>query len=126
MVNPDGMFSHFYKQVARELAPKLSVMFRLLVRRGNFPGCWRLADVAPALKKSYFSDVGDYSPISITPVLSKVFENIVTGMLSHFLEGSLLHPSQLLYRSGLGTCDVLLTLSHQLFWTGAWRTGLFS
>ena len=35
----DGMFSLFYKQAARELAPKLAVIFRHLVRGGNFPRC---------------------------------------------------------------------------------------
>ena len=42
-----------------------------------------LADVVPVLKKSS-ADVGDYKPISITPVLSKVFERIVAGKLIIF------------------------------------------
>ena len=39
--------SLFYKQVARELAPKLTVIFRHLVKESSFPACWRLADVVP-------------------------------------------------------------------------------
>ena len=31
--DPDGVFPLFYKQVARELAPKLAVIFRHLVNR---------------------------------------------------------------------------------------------
>ena len=66
-------------------------------------------------KGSASSDVGGYRPISITPVLSKVFEKIVSGKLSHFLErNSMLLLSQFSYRRGLGTCDALLTLSHTL------------
>ena len=58
-------------------------------------------------KESSSLDVGDYRPISITHVLSK----IVAGKLSNFLEGnSLIPPSQFSYRSSLGTCNVLLTL----------------
>ena len=38
------------------------------------------------IKGSAFSDVGDYRPISITPVLSKVFKKNVTGKLSNFFE----------------------------------------
>ena len=45
---------------------------------------WRLAYVEPVPKRYASSDVGDYRPMSITPVLSKVFEKIVAGKLSHF------------------------------------------
>ena len=38
--NPDGMFSLFCMQVARELAPKLAVIFRHLIRGGSFPQSW--------------------------------------------------------------------------------------
>ena len=56
---------------------------------------------------------GDYRPISITLDLSKGFKKIVAGKLSNFLKSnSMLHTSQFLYRMSLGTCDALLTLSH--------------
>ena len=35
-------------------------------------------------KESSFSDVGVYRPISISFLLSKVFEKVVTGKLSTF------------------------------------------
>ena len=62
--------------------------------------------------ESSSSDVKDYRSISITPVLSKVFEKIVFGKLSIFLESDNLLPfSRFLYRRDLETCDALLTLS---------------
>ena len=74
-----------------------------------------MADVVSAPKGSASSDVGDYRTISITPVLSKVFEKILAGKLSYFLESKGMPPlSQFSYRRGLGTCDALLTLSHSL------------
>ena len=72
-------------------------------------------------------DIGDYRPISNTPVMSKVFEKIVAGKL--FLErNSMLPPSQFLYQRGLGACDVCLhcLTIYRLLWTGAWREDLFS
>ena len=66
----DSMFPLSYKQVARELATKLAVIFWHLVRGGS------LADVVPIQKGSATSDVDDYRPSLITPVLSKVFEMI--------------------------------------------------
>ena len=38
--NP-GMFTLFLKRTADVLAPRLSVVFRRLLRLGSFPACWR-------------------------------------------------------------------------------------
>ena len=101
--------------MAWKLAARSAVIFRHLVKGGCFPVCWRLADVVPVPKGSPSLNVGYYRPISITSVLSMVFENIVVEKLSHYLEAnSLLPPSQLSYRRGLRTCDALLTLSYHL------------
>ena len=76
---------------------------------------WKLTDVVPVPKGTLSSGVGDYRHISIILVLSKVFEKIIAGKLSHYFESnSLLLSSQFLYRRGLGTCDALLTVSHHL------------
>ena len=113
--DPDVMFQLFYKQVARELAPKSAVIFRHLANGGSFPVYWRLADVVPVPEESFSSDVEDHRLISITPFLKKIFEKFEAGKLSHYFEStSLLPHSQFSYRRGLGTCDALLTLSLHL------------
>ena len=51
----------------------------------------------------------NYRPISITPVLSKVFERLIALRFGCFLERSGVLPShQYSYRKRLGTCDALL------------------
>ena len=53
-------------------------------------------------------------PISTTPLLSKVFEKIVAGKLSNFLESNSLLPiTQFSYRRGLRTCNAWIILSHR-------------
>ena len=63
------------------------------------------------MPKGFLSlEVREYRSISITLLLSKVFEKIVTGKFSHSLKSnSLLHPSQFSFCRGLGTCEALLT-----------------
>ena len=56
--------------------PRLSVVFRLLVRLGSFPPCLRQANVTPIPKDPASSSVANYLPISITSLLSKVFERL--------------------------------------------------
>ena len=45
-VDPLGVFPLFFKMVAGIVAPKLSVIFRRLIRSRSFPVCWRSANVA--------------------------------------------------------------------------------
>ena len=53
--------------------------------------------------------------ISITSVLSKVFDRRVSVCLAQFMECSgVLPTTQFAYRKGLGTCDALLCVSHTL------------
>ena len=51
---------------------------------GNLPARLRLAAIVPVPKVSSSSDVGEYRPISITPVVSKLSEKIAAGKLSNF------------------------------------------
>ena len=69
--DPLGMFPLFLKRTADVMAPRLSVVFRRLVRLGSFPACWRQANATPIPKGSPSSSVANYRPISITSVLSK-------------------------------------------------------
>ena len=95
--------------------PRLNVVFRLVVRLGCFPACWKQANVTPIPKGPPSSSVANYRPISITSVLPKVFERMVSVRLGRFMERSgVLPTAQLAYRKGLFTCDELLCVSHAL------------
>ena len=59
--------------------------------------------------------IATYRPISITSVLSKMCERLVSDRLGRFMEGSgVLPTTQFAHRKGLGTCDALLCMSHTL------------
>ena len=87
-------------------------MFWRLFRLGSFPACWRQANVTPIPKGPPSSSVANYHQISITSVLSKVFERLASVCLGLFMKhrGVL----QFAYRKGLGTCDALLCMSQTL------------
>ena len=112
--DPLGMFTLFLKRTADVMAPHLSVVFRRLVRLDR-QACWRQANVTPIPKGPPSSSVANYRPISITSVLSKVFEGLVSVCLGRFMEHSgVLPTTQFVYQKGLGTCDALLCVSHTL------------
>ena len=57
----------------------------------------------------------NYRPVSMTSVLSKVFEPLVSVRRVPFMERSGVLPTkQFAYWNGLGTCDALLCVSHTL------------
>ena len=92
---------------------RLRLCSSLLVRLGSFPACWRQANVTPIPKGPTSSSVANYSPISITSVLSKLFERLVSVLLGRFMERcGVLPTTQFAYRKG--TCDALLYVSHTL------------
>ena len=108
-----GVFPLFLKRTSDVMIPRLSVEFRRLVCLGSFPACWRQANVTPIPKGPPPSSVPNYRKISITSVLSKVFERLVSVRLGRFIEGSAVLPTtQFDYGKGLGTCDALLCMSH--------------
>ena len=113
-VDPNGIFPLVLKMNADCLAPKLAVIFRKLVRRGSFCRCWRIGDITPICKcGSGSSCPSDYRPISITPILSKIFERLLAKRLNAFAESNHLFPNlQFGFRKGLGACDALLTISN--------------
>ena len=84
MFPPLGVFPLFLKMVVDIIAPKLSIIFLGLIRRGSFPLCWRFPIVTAIPMGAPSPDRENYGPISITPILSKVYEKLVSNKLSSF------------------------------------------
>lgn len=90
------------------IAPGLSKVFSLLLCDCCFPKVWRCANVIPISKGALSALSDGYRPISITPVLSKVFERLIDARLSRYLELNRILPDfQYAYRKGRGTRDAL-------------------
>ena len=84
-----------------------------MLDRGSFPLCWRVAHVSPVSTSPNSPFVNEYRPISITPLLSKVYEKLVASNLGRFFESAGVLPNyQYGFRKGLGTTDALLHVSH--------------
>ena len=53
--------------------------------RGSFPDACKIAKVKPLFKKGSKTDSSNYRPISLMPLLSKVFEKVVLDQTEEFL-----------------------------------------
>ena len=74
-----------------------------------FPRVWKTARVSPIPKIDQPTDKSDFRPVSILPALSKIYERLVLSQLvSHIDEQSLLGGRISGYRQGHSTCTVLI------------------
>ena len=68
------------------VSPILTNCVNYCIRTGNFPSSLKLADITPVPKQSNCHTASDYRPISILPLLSKVFEKVLANQLEDFFE----------------------------------------
>ena len=73
----DGISCSFLKIAMPVLAPSLCSIFNMSISRGCFPGNWKIARVSPIYKDGSTEDRSNYRPISVLPVVSRLFEKIV-------------------------------------------------
>lgn len=82
---------------------------------GTFPDSLKIARVTPIYKEGKKTDLNNYRPISVLPIISKVFEKIAHKQLYKFLEqNSLLDNSQFGFRSNKSTTHAILNFMNYL------------
>ena len=109
---PDGVSPHLLRRCSDELTSPLTQIFRQCLQTGEWPAQWKEARVTPVHKKKSRSEPGNYRPISLLSIISKIFERIIGEQLTSFLEENHLHsPKQFGFRKGRSTSDLLLLLS---------------
>lgn len=80
---PDGLSASLLKTLAPAIAPNLATIMNRSMAIGSFPSVWKRANVAAVWKgKGSKTDAGNYRPISILPVLARMFEREVAGQLA--------------------------------------------
>ena len=115
--------STFFERMADILAPRLCVVFCLLLLLGSFLACLRHSDVTPIPEDPPSSIVENNPPISVTPVLSMMFERLVKVSLSRFIKHrGVLPTTQFDYKKCLGACNTLqcMRVSHFTECIGVW------
>ena len=91
------------------IARSLTSIFNASLESGVVPAEWKQANITAVHKKDVKTEVSNYRPVSILPVVAKVFEKVVHIQLySYRQQNSFLHPTQSGFRPGHSTQDVLV------------------
>ena len=80
------------------------------IKTGVFPEKWKIARVCPIPKIKNPTVAKDFRPVSILPVLSKVFEKVILMQILQHIETSVYNQTQSGFRKGHSTSTILLKL----------------
>jgi len=99
---------YIFKQIVDLISPVISFLFNGSISVGIFPDCLKVARVVPIHKSGDKCVPSNYRPISVLPLLSKIFEKIMFSKIMFFLKANkLLHNHQFGFRENSSTSDAV-------------------
>lgn len=112
----DGIPLRFIRDALPVIIFYLTVIVNTSIVTGQFPKSWKLPHVIPLFKSGDVDEVGNYRPISLLPILSKILEKIVSNQLIAYLEqNSLLSHAQHGFRPHLSTETALMKMTEKIY-----------
>ena len=106
----DGIPIKYLKPVSDYITSPLVHIINNSIKTGIFPEKWKTARVCPIPKVKNPTVAKDFRPVSILPVLSKVFEKIILMQILEHIESSVYNQTQSGFRKGHSTSTILLKL----------------
>ena len=119
---PDGISPKILKEAGDAMLSPLMFLYNMSLKDGYVFSQWKTARVNPVFKKDEVTEIGNYRPLSLLSVPSKILETIVADSIIHhaFIENKLITDKQWAYRRGYST---ELLLVHM---TEIWRSAIDS
>lgn len=112
---PDQLPARFVKLAAGCMADPLTTIINNCISKLYFPHVWKIARVSPIPKVDTPVSDDHLRPVSILPILSKVFEKLVASQMTDFCtRESLLRDTISSFRKGHSTSTVLLGIRDDL------------
>ena len=104
----DKISSKIIKIASPAIADSLTHIFNQAVTLSSFPDEWKTARVVPLYKNGQRNLAGNYRPISVLPVISKIMEKILYDQLYNYLSNfNLLSDNQFGFRKFHSTATAL-------------------
>lgn len=121
----DNLPAKFLKDAAPIISKPLTHIINLSIEAGEVPNDMKNARVVPIYKKNSKTEAGNYRPVSILSVVSKIFERIMYDQLEKYIKDeSLLYEFQSGFRPSFSTDTCLIHLSD--FIRNEWDKGNYT
>ena len=112
---PDKIKPIVLKTLHKELAPTIKILYQKSLDTGILPSIWKSANVAPVYKKGDRYTASNYRPISLTCILCKQLEHIITSSnVKHFTHHNIFYELQHGFREKRSCETQLLMLVDEL------------
>ena len=86
------------------------------MKSGVYPASWKKANVVPVFKKDDKTSVKNYRPISLLPILGKLFEKCIYDSIYEYFElNNLFSKCQSGFRKNDSCISQLLAITHEIF-----------
>ena len=100
----DGISSELLRLITNDISKCITVIINQSLTSGIFPNSLKIAKVTPIFKKENNKLITNYRPISVLPVISKIFETVIHEQLSeYFISNNLFCPQQYGFRKNSST-----------------------
>ena len=104
------------KDALTSLIEQFVYLLNVSFRTNTFPTTWKLATVIPLYKGGNRHEVGNYRPVSLLPLPSKIIERVVHNRLYKHLEDlNLLDKNQGGFRKNQSTVNTISKLTGKIF-----------
>ena len=82
----DKISAQFVKDAREILCNPLAAIFHSSFKMGIFPAIWKIARINSIFKSGSKSDMGNYRPISVLSVFSRLLEKLGHDQVSYYMK----------------------------------------
>ncbi|MEL7079500.1 MAG: reverse transcriptase family protein, partial [Cyanobacteria bacterium J06582_2] len=83
---PDEIHPKLLGEISSEFTPILTHFFKQSLATNSVPSVWETATICPLFKKGDRSDPANYRPVSLTSIVCKMLEHIISSSIMKHLE----------------------------------------
>lgn len=87
-IGQDNIPIKFIRTILLYILPYLLHIFNFIVTSSTFPECWKQGRIIPIPKINHPKTLNDYRPITILPVLSKIFESLIHNQICTYIDST--------------------------------------
>ena len=90
----DGISSYFLKLAMPYVEDSLVYLFNTSLETNQFPDPWKIARVSPIFKDANKIEKSNYRPISVLPLVSRLFENLFRQLHRYLNDNCVINSNQ--------------------------------